>query len=217
MDDDGVGKPFQLNFRVPWRGDSGMSDDVSLHSFDNVQRELNHLNVDIRWYSKRWLGVTTMQEIMSSLDFQWLLWRSVDFFSIGDHLLHLLVDDCCLGGKLILRRLREGRTTWVVRIQKLEQCKIERCLASGMNGAKSWGWGLWPMYDAKIVAFFRLDKMLKWSTDYFMGAHKSGGTRPWSIEKSFLYFFTRLWVCGSDRKWWGGPWLLGKTRGDDHE
>ena len=48
MDDDGVGKPFQLNFRVPWRGDSGMSDDVSLHSFDNVQRELNHLNVDIR-------------------------------------------------------------------------------------------------------------------------------------------------------------------------
>ena len=48
MDDDDVGKPFQLNFRVPWRGDSGMSDDVSLHSFANVQRELNHLNVDIR-------------------------------------------------------------------------------------------------------------------------------------------------------------------------
>ena len=151
MDDDDVGKPFQLNFRVSWRGDSGMSDDVSLHSFDNVQRELNHLNVDIRWYSKRWLGVTTMQEIMSSLDFQWLQWRSVDFFSIGDHLLHLLVDDCCLGGKLILRRLREGRTTWVVRIQKLEQCKIERCLASGMNGAKSWGWYIaWKIFGYEL-------------------------------------------------------------------
>ena len=155
-----------------------------------------------------------MQEIMSSLDFQWLQWRSVDFFSIGDHLLHLLVDDCCLGGKLILRRLREGRTTWVVRIQKLEQCKNERCLASGMNGAKSWGWGLWPMYYANVFQAGQDAEMVNRLLHGCPQVRWYSALKYWKI---ISIFFTRLWVCGSDRKWWGGPWLLGKTRGDDHE
>ena len=30
---------------------------------------------------------------------------------------------------------------------------------------------------SKKIYNFRLDKMLKWSTDYFMAAHKSGGLK----------------------------------------
>ena len=64
-----------------------------------------------------------------------------------------------------------------------------------------------------MPTFFRLDKMLKWSTDYFMGAHKSGGTLL-GLEVLTNHFYVFLPDCefvgqigngGVDHGFWGRP------------
>ena len=98
-----------------------------------------------------------MQETMWSLDSLWLQWRSAENsfeLKFPSKKNSLSLDDCCLGRQLILRRLWEGRTTGMVCIWILSV----------------WIWNL-------RCHNFRLDKMLKWSTDYFMAAHKSGGLK----------------------------------------
>ena len=85
---------MNMNFRVAWRGDSGMGDDVRRIKIKtilmmtnmkivkflmtNVKMCTNMSNAqnDVWWHFPRWQGVIMTQETMWSLDSLWLRWRS---------------------------------------------------------------------------------------------------------------------------------------------
>ena len=77
----------------------------------------------------------------------------------------------------------------------------------------------------------RLDKMLKWSTDYFMAAHKSGGhgmfcsCQNWDIFPPEIIYFVpsdcefvgQIGNGGVDHGFWGRPEEMTMDRFDDED
>ena len=92
--------------------------------------------------------------------------------------------------------------------------------------------GLIRLFSSKLVIFSsRLDKMLKWSTDYFMAAHKSGGhgmfcsCQNCDIFPSEIIYFVpsdcefvgQIGNGGVDHGFWGRPEEMTMDRFDGED